>query len=358
MEKLYKCVRPILFKISPETAHNFATFALSHFPFPYGKAFEDPILKVTLWERNFPNPTGIAAGFDKNAEIIAPCFKFGFGFTETGTVTPKPQAGNPKPRIFRNPRTLSAINRMGFPNIGLKSFKANITRFIERKPRPQGIVGINISINKEQTNPIKDYVPLVRHLGPLADFLVVNVSSPNTPGLRDLQKIEHLGPLLDAIIKERDKSCRASAPPLLVKLAPDIEDKDKEGIAEILLQSGIDGLVLTNTTYDRPEHLDPSFASETGGLSGEPIKEKSTRFIRDFYRLTQGKLPIIGVGGIASGKDAYEKIKAGASLIELYTAMVYEGPWIVNKINKELAALLKADGYNSISDAVGADHGT
>ncbi len=356
MKKLYRCLRPLLFKVPPETAHNMMISVLSRVPVPCGKAFDAPNLKVTLWERNFPNPIGVAAGFDKNADIIGPCLKFGFGFTETGTVTPRPQDGNPKPRIFRDPGTRSAINRMGFPSAGLSQFKTNLTRFIDKKPRPLGIVGVNIGMNKNQTEPAKDYTALIRNLGPLADFLVINISSPNTPGLRNLQKKEHLAPLLDAVMTERTKSCRTSAPPMLVKLSPDIHEDEQEDIAITILNSGIDGLILTNTTLDRPTYLPENFAKEQGGLSGEPVKDKSTETIRRFYALTKRKLPIIGVGGVASGQDAFEKIKAGASLIELYTSMVYEGPWIANKINKELSALLEKNGYNSVMEAVGADN--
>lgn len=316
----------------------------------------DPALSSTLWGLKFPNPVGLSAGFDKNAEVIGPAFRLGFGFVEAGTVTPKPQEGNPKPRIFRDPSNNAVINRMGFPNLGADAFKANLEAFLAAKERPKGVVGLNIGMNKTTTEPAKDYTYLIRLLAPMADYLTINISSPNTPGLRDLQRREPLLELLGAVMDERAKSCRTHTPPVLVKLAPDLNDEQQAELAQTLIEAKIDGVILGNTTLDRPESLPASFRAQTGGLSGQPLTDKSTGVIRNFYRLSEGKLPIIGVGGISTGEQAYAKIKAGASLVQLYTALVFEGPMVAYSVNKKLLELLKADGLNSITDAIGLDH--
>ncbi len=357
MFNFYEASKPLLFRIDPEKAHNLTLKLLKTGVAPKIAAIDDPALKVTLWNRHFPNPVGLAAGFDKNAEIISPMLGFGFGFVEVGTVTPKPQHGNPKPRVFRDPSSQAVINRMGFPNDGLNRFKSNLEKFLSSKPRPKGIVGLNIGMNKSQTDPAKDYCMLVRQLAPLADYLTINVSSPNTPGLRDLQSPEHLKKLLSAIIEERTKACKIDPPPLLLKLAPDLDEQQQEGIAKTVIECGVDGLILTNTTLDRPQNLQQGFAAQKGGLSGAPVKDKSTAIIGNFYGLTDGKIPIIGLGGISSGLDAYAKIKAGASLVQLYTALVFHGPDVVRKINGELLQYLKRDGFAHISEAVGTDFG-
>jgi dihydroorotate dehydrogenase len=297
---------------------------------------------------------GLAAGFDKNADVVGPMLKLGFGFVEAGTVTPKPQDGNPRPRVFRDADHEAVINRMGFPNLGADNFRHNIEKFLESKPRPSGVVGINIGMNKGQTDPAKDYCQLVRQLGPYADYLTVNISSPNTPGLRNLQDRENLLPLLEKIIEERARSCGAhNAPPLLVKLAPDLNETQQKDIAQTVLEAKIDGLILTNTTLDRPDYLPAGFYEQAGGLSGRPLTEKSTETIRAFYRLTEGKIPIIGVGGISSAQDAYEKIKAGATLVQLYSALVFQGPDLVGDILSGLLRRMDQDGLDHISKAVG-----
>ncbi len=346
-------LRPLLFRLDAEKAHNLTLRLLQTGMMPRVAAVEDPALKVTLWGRNFPNPVGLAAGFDKNAEVIGPMLGFGFGFVEAGTVTPKPQHGNPKPRVFRDPEHEAVINRMGFPNGGLNRFKLNLQKFLDHKPRPAGIVGINIGMNKSQTEPAKDYRLLVQQLAPLADYLTINISSPNTPGLRDLQKPENLRGLLAEIVEERGAACRTDPPPLLLKLAPDLDEKQMEEIAQAVMDAGVDGLILTNTTLSRPDTLPPGFAAEKGGLSGPPVRDKSTAVIANFYRLTKGKLPIIGLGGISSGADAYEKIKAGASLTQLYTALAFKGPDVVREINTDILKYLKRDGFSHVSQAVG-----
>lgn len=352
---LFEIVRPLLHKIDPETAHHATLKALMIMPAQRPQRDNDS-LSVRLWDRAFPNPVGLAAGFDKNAEVIAPMLGLGFGFVETGTVTPKPQEGNPRPRVFRSAADQAVINRMGFPNGGCEAFRRNFESFLGTRPRPSGVIGINIGMNKDQSDPAKDYCSLVRQLGPLADYLTVNISSPNTPGLRDLQKKENLLGLLMQILEERKKSCAQDMPPLLLKLAPDLDDNQQQDISEAVLQAGIDGLILTNTTLDRPETLAQPFGSERGGLSGAPVRDKSLNILRNFYALTDGKIPLIGVGGVACGDHAYDKIKAGASLIQIYTALVFKGPGMVKEIKHTLIRRMKEDGFSHISQAVGADH--
>lgn len=356
MIDLYSLARPVLFKTDPEKAHSMTLKALKTGFLPCIPKVDNPALETTLLGLRFPNPVGLSAGFDKNAEVIGPAFKMGFGFVEPGTVTPKPQEGNPKPRIFRDPANDAVINRMGFPNGGADLFKDNLEKFLSAKARPNGVVGLNIGMNKTQKEPAKDYTFLIRLLAPMADYLTINISSPNTPGLRDLQKREPLMELLDAVMEERAKACRTHAPPLFVKLAPDLDEAQQEELAQTLLDAKVDGVILGNTTLDRPAFLNATFREEKGGLSGQPLTAKSTTVIRNFYRLTEGKLPIIGVGGIANGDQAYEKIKAGASLVQLYTGLIYKGPMIAHDINTRLIELLKRDGYTNIADAIGADH--
>lgn len=355
---MYKSIRPLLFCLPAETAHQLTLAALKYIPRAFFPDFEvsHPSLKTTLWGRNFPNPVGLAAGFDKNAESLNGIFQLGFGFVEAGTVTVKPQMGNPRPRVFRSPKHSAVINRMGFPNGGVATFKDNLRHFLERKPRPHGILGLNIGMNKDQTDPAKDYTALVRSLAPMADYLTINISSPNTPGLRNLQEKGPLTELLTAVLAERKASCGEFPPPLLVKLAPDLSDEQIEEIASVLLELKIDGVILGNTTLSRPEHLPKSFREQKGGLSGAPLTDLSTAVIRHFYAVTKGQIPIVGVGGIGNAIDAYAKIRAGASLVQLYSNLIFQGPSLPSMINKGLVDLLHADGFNSIAEAVGADH--
>lgn len=353
---LFKVSKPFLHRMDPETAHGMTIKALKAGVMPCPSRVDDARLKVTLWNRIFPNPLGLAAGFDKNADVVGPMLRMGFGFVEAGTVTPRPQEGNPRPRVFRETEHEAVINRMGFPNGGLESFRHNIEKFFEGKPRPPGIIGINIGMNKGVADPAKDYCHLVRALGSYADYLTVNISSPNTPGLRNLQARENLMPLLERILDERAKACgKSNAPPLLVKLAPDLNEEHLKDVAACLTEANVDGVILGNTTLDRPDYLPASFYEQQGGLSGRPLTEKSTGIIRAFYRHTEGKLPIIGAGGISSADDAYAKIRAGASLVQLYTALVFQGPDLVHDILTGLGAHLARDGFTNISQATGKD---
>ena len=356
MSHLYGIARPFLLRMDPEAAHGLALKALKSGLVRVQLSAPDPMLEVRLFNRKFSNPIGLAAGFDKNAAVTGPLFSLGFGFVEAGTVTPRAQEGNPRPRIFRDARSGNVINAMGFPNEGLEVFTENLRRFFENKPATPFVLGLNIGMNKGQSEPAKDYTHLIRHLGPFADYLTVNISSPNTPGLRDLQTPDNLRPFLMTLMEERAKSCGATPPALLVKLSPDIERAQEEQIARILTDCGIDGIILTNTTLDRGENLPLDFTLRRGGLSGPALKNRATAAIKRFYALTDGNLPIIGAGGIATAEDAYEKIRAGATLLQLYTALTMQGPGIISEINHGLAALLRRDGYRHITDAVGADH--
>jgi dihydroorotate dehydrogenase len=357
MMNLYNLARPLLFQFDPEDAHGLTLKAMKAGLVPSCAPVVDPALEQTLWGLKFPNPVGLSAGFDKEAAVIGPALKLGFGFVEAGTVTPKPQEGNPRPRVFRDPANEAVINRMGFPGTGMGVFKDNIEKFLSQKDKPAGVVGINIGMNKGQTEPAKDYATLIRMLAPMADYLTINISSPNTPGLRDLQSREPLLELMAAVMDERKKSCGDHPPPVLLKLAPDLDEARQEELAAAAIESKIDGLILTNTTLDRPEFLPEKFRTEKGGLSGKPLTEKSTKVIHNFYHLTKGAVPIVGVGGISSGADAYAKIRAGASLVQIYSALVFKGPGLVGAVNRELLALLKRDGFTHISQATGKAHG-
>jgi dihydroorotate dehydrogenase len=334
-----------------EMAHRLTVHALAATPPGWiaGAWEEDHILATRVFGLDFPNPIGLAAGFDKNAEAFRHMSALGFGFAEIGSVTPRAQRGNPRPRLFRLAEDQALINRLGFNNDGLAAVQARLRgRDLER----HGILGANLGRNKDSTDAPADYVAGVRALAPLVDYLVVNVSSPNTPGLRALQGRDALATLLAAV-----RAARAGPrPPLLLKIAPDLAEADKADIAEAALAGGIDGLIVSNTTIARPAGLASPAAAEAGGLSGRPLFVPSTAVLADMYRLTGGKLPLIGVGGIASAEDAYAKIRAGASLLQLYTALVYQGPGLVARIKRGLAARLRADGFASLAEAVGAGH--
>lgn len=345
-------LRPLLFLLDAETAHSLAIRGLKTGLVPGTSSILDDSLKQTIWGMEFPNPIGLAAGFDKNAEVFGNLFRLGFGFVETGTVTPRPQPGNDKPRMFRLEENKAIINRLGFNNNGLAEFQTRFERW--RQKGATGIVGANVGKNKDSVDAVSDFVEGIATMAETASYLVVNVSSPNTPGLRDLQSKEQLAELLKAVIETRATASRQ--PPLLLKVAPDLTGADKEDIAEVALDASIDGIIATNTTIARPENLMGQHKSETGGLSGQPLLKQSCEVLSDFYKLTNGKIPLIGVGGVSNGREAYEKIRAGASLIQIYSSIIYEGPWIAKNINMELSACLRADGFKNIFDAIGADH--
>ncbi|KAK7113860.1 dihydroorotate dehydrogenase (quinone), mitochondrial-like isoform X2 [Littorina saxatilis] len=358
-EKFYTNIAmPMLRMLGPETAHNFSITAAKYKLVPRPRVADPPSLKTEVWGRTFNNPVGLAAGYDKQGEAVDGLLKIGFGFVEIGSVTPAPQPGNDKPRVFRLVDDEAIINRYGFNSDGHEEvFKRLRHRETEPKVSERGMMGVNLGKNKLSGHAVADYVAGVKVFGKVADYLVINVSSPNTPGLRQLQGRQQLEELLDQVVAERNKLRVEHKPPLLVKIAPDLSDEDKADIAAAVIREkgGVDGLIVTNTTVERPNSLQSKQREETGGLSGKPLKDLATNTVRDMYKLTNGKVPIIGVGGISSGQDAYDKIKAGASLVQLYTALIYKGPPLVSKIKRELDQLLREDGYKSISEAVGAD---
>ncbi len=313
-----------------------------------GKA-DDPILAIRRFGLEFSNPIGLAAGFDKNAEVPAAALALGFGFTEFGTVTPRPQAGNPQPRVFRSPAQRAVINRLGFNNEGLEAAAVRVEAVRHGKNRPTGIVGGNIGKNKDSTDNMADYVTCAARLSPLVDYLTVNVSSPNTPGLRTLQGRATLTDLLSAV-----QAARLAPVPVLVKIAPDMTDEDLEDVIRAVIDTQLAGIIISNTTTERPATIPARFAQEAGGLSGAPLFARSTDMLRRAYRLAGAAIPLIGVGGVASADDAYEKIRAGASLVQLYTALIYQGPALVQRIKAGLAARLRADGFTRLEDAIGS----
>jgi dihydroorotate dehydrogenase len=329
-----------------ETAHR-ATVRLTGLAAPLlpGPPPDDARLGVRAMGLNFPSPVGLAAGFDKDAEISGAMRKLGFGFVECGTVTPRPQAGNPRPRLFRLAEDGAVINRMGFNNRGMA---AAAERLAAR--RGTGIVGINIGANKDSEDRFADYAKAFECLAPLADYVTVNVSSPNTPGLRGLQNREELARLLAALMEKR--ATQAKPTPLLLKIAPDLDGHALDDIAQNVTASGIEGVIVSNTTIARPA-LKSAHAGEAGGLSGKPLFAPSTERLRQMRTRLPRSILLIGVGGISSGADAYEKIRAGANLVQLYTALVYEGPGLIARIKRDLLACLTRDGFATISDAVG-----
>ncbi|XP_053280247.1 dihydroorotate dehydrogenase (quinone), mitochondrial [Pleuronectes platessa] len=345
--------------VGAETAHVLAVKMIRLGLVPLNR-YQDPAsLEVNVLGLKFKNPIGIAAGFDKHGEAVDGLYKMGFGFVEVGSITPKPQEGNPKPRVFRLTTDQAVVNRYGFNSCGLAEAQQRLKAREEaqqEKSKAGLPLGINLGKNKLSQDAGADYLEGVRMLGPLADYLVVNVSSPNTPGLRDLQGKAELHQLLNKVLKERDALQGEHKPPVLVKIAPDLTAQDKRDIAAVVTELGVDGLMVSNTTVSRPETLQDPHKSEVGGLSGQPLKDLSTSTVREMYNLTKGKIPIVGIGGVASGQDAMDKIRAGASLVQLYTALTYQGPPIVSKIKRELEQLLKAEGFSSVSEAVGADH--
>ena len=337
-----------LYKIEPEKAHKLSLVLINKYfaKMPLSSNYLDKNLYQKIFNLSFDNPVGLAAGFDKNAEIYNQVDKFGFGFTEIGTITPKPQEGNLKPRVFRLIQDKAIINRLGFPNEGMNEITKKMKKNI-----PKGICGVNIGPNKENSTSIDDYLLCFDQFFELASYIAINISSPNTPKLRSLHNNEKITELIDAIKKRRAE--KKSNVPIILKVSPDIEEDKIEGICNILLEKSMDGVILTNTTIRNKSSLSSEHRIQDGGLSGEPLNEISNKIIQKFYLRLGSSIPIIGAGGVSSGATAYEKIKSGASLLQLYTALIYEGPYVAKKINKELSNLIKLNGYNNISEVIG-----
>ena len=350
---MFALSRPLLALLDPERAHGLTVQALKLGLGAAAPAPDDPILATTVWNLAFPNPVGLAAGFDKHAEVCDAMLALGFGFVEAGTVTPRPQPGNSGQRLFRLAEDEAVINRFGFNSCGIAPFAGRLAK--RRAAGARGIVGANLGKNRDTADGATDYIACIEAVTGLADYLVVNVSSPNTPGLRALQARAQIEELISRVNEARRASPVPRQPPLLVKVGPDLDESEIRGIAEVALATGIDGLIVGNTTVARPSSLKSRHASAAGGLSGKPLFVPSTDCLAVMYRLTRGRVPIIGCGGIASGADAYAKIRAGASLVQLYSALVFQGPGLVGRIKRELAAKLRADGFTSVREAVGAD---
>ncbi|WP_299013950.1 quinone-dependent dihydroorotate dehydrogenase [uncultured Caulobacter sp.] len=341
-----------LHAFDPEDAHGLAIKGLKLGLGPRDAGPDDPILAVQLAGLSLPNCIGLAAGFDKNAEVPDAMLAAGFGFVEAGTVTPLAQAGNPRPRLFRLTEDQAVINRMGFNNGGLEPFAARLSA---RKSRG-GVVGANIGANKDATDRIQDYVTGLTRLWGLSDYFTANISSPNTPGLRALQTKAALEELLGRLAETRAglKAQSGQDYPIFLKVAPDLEDGEVEAIVETVVGAGLDAIIVSNTTIARPDSLKSPLAGESGGLSGAPLLEPSTAVLKRFHAAAGGRVALIGAGGVASGADAYAKIRAGAQAVQLYSALVYGGPGLVVRIKRELAARLRADGFAAVQDAVGA----
>lgn len=340
---LYSLIRPALFLADAESAHGLSLAALR--VMPTGKPITQPILHQNIAGLDFPNPVGLAPGYDKNAEVYQACYGLGFGFVEIGSVTPRPQSGNPRPRLFRLKEDGAVINRMGFNNDGMEAVAQRIAA--NSGTRRAGPLGINVGANKDSDDRIADYVLAIERLAELADYVTVNISSPNTPGLRALQDKAALDDLL-----VRVKAAMPVGKPVFLKVAPDLEPADIDDIAASVIDHRIDALIVSNTTITRPP-LKSAHAAETGGLSGAPLRGLAQQRLTDFRTATGGAVPLIGVGGIASADDAYARIRAGASLVQLYSALVYEGPMLARRINRDLCALLQRDGFNNVAEAVG-----
>ena len=340
----YSFLKSLLFLFDPEIAHRITINYLKFARFKKPKLYE--VLQSEVFGLNFQNPIGIAAGFDKNGEVAHNLINLGFGFSEVGTVTPKPQPGNPRPRVFRLKDDRAIINRLGFNSVGFSEVKTKLEKIGDN------IIGVNIGANKNSKDFSEDYIKGIKFFSTLASYITINISSPNTPGLRNLEVLENLDVLLNKInnLEREDLLIKI---PILLKISPDLEADNLKYLCEKVLSSKIDGLIISNTTISRDSISTDTL--EKGGLSGKPIFDISTKQLRMAYKYTNGKIPLIGVGGVDSAEKAYEKIKNGASLIQLYTGLVYNGPNLIKDINEDLSSLIERDGYSNISEAVGAE---
>lgn len=334
---------PLLRLLDPERAHTIALQALAWGLVPRADQADHPALRVTAFGRHFSNPIGLAAGFDKNAAAGPALLRLGFGFVETGSVTPRPQAGNPRPRIFRLTEDQGVINRLGFNNLGLAIYLRNLARLSGRTIP----LGANVGINKDGANPVRDYPALIQAVGPLVDYAVINVSSPNTPGLRDLQSEAQLRSILQAV------ATVVPRPPIMVKLAPDLSLDGLASVVETCVQEGVQGLIVGNTTISRPPGLKSPHAGQAGGLSGQPLRPLSDAMLAQAYLLARGRLVLIGAGGVFNGLDALTKLQAGASLVQLYTSFAYHGPALIPRLKADLLTALRDARFATVQDAIG-----
>ncbi len=353
--KLYKYILPVLKRLDHETAQKAALYAMRLLSIKTPKSPSCPALEQHIWGHAFLSPLGLAAGFDKNALSINGHFHLGFGFVEVGTVTPEPQEGNKKPRIFMDEEHGAIINRMGFPNQGLEVFGRRIGSFRLAHENHWGVLGVNVGVNADSESAVEDLKIGMAHLGGMAEYVTLNVSSPNTKGLRTHLQPENMEAILKSVMEEREK-IHERLPAVLVKVSPDITHDQIAPLCDVLKKYDVNGVIVSNTTVQRPANLPRDFASQTGGLSGKPLTQASTDLISAFYQELKGSIKIVGCGGIYDAETAYEKIKAGAHLLQLYSALVTEGPQIVKEIEQGLVALLQKDGYQNISQAVGANH--
>ncbi len=345
---MFSNLRSLIFKFDPETAHNLAIKSLkfNFVPNILDNDKNNPLFKTKLFNKELENPIGMAAGFDKNAEVYNSLFKLGFGFVEVGTITPLKQYGNPKPRVFRLVEDEALINRLGFNNLGAQNIADRI-----KSNKQSGLLGVNIGPNKDSENRLRDYIECLRTFHHTADYITINISSPNTEDLRSFHEQTKLNELLQTINKE--KKNLNSKVPIAVKVSPDINDQEVNKITEVLISNNIEVVIISNTSDSSRDSLSNIQKHQKGGLSGKPIEKKSSILINKFYKLLNGKIKIIGVGGVDSGKSAYEKFLAGASYVQLYTGMVFKGPNIVNMIKKELKELLIKDGVKNFTEIVG-----
>jgi dihydroorotate dehydrogenase len=347
---VFELARPLLYALDPEQAHELTLKSLEAGIYPRPASSDDPSLSVGVWGLNLPNPLGVAPGFDKDARVPDAILGMGFGYAEIGTVTPRPQEGNPRPRVFRLLQDRALINRLGFNNSG---HAAALERLNRRQPA--GVVGVNVGANKDAADRAADYVAGVRTFYDVASYFAINVSSPNTPGLRDLQAPAALDELVGRVLRARAEMIAAgkSKRPVVVKLAPDIAEDDLEPIVKVLEAHGVDGIAVSNSTLARERLRDTALAKEAGGISGRPLFHRSTVVLARVHGLTGGRIPLVGIGGIDSGQTAIAKLEAGATLLQLYTGLVYEGPGLLGRIKQEVAAYLRSEKLARVGELTG-----